>query len=199
LNDSPVLFDANVWIAMSFASHVHHRSATELFQKTTREHPAVFCRATQQAFLRIASNPTFLRLAHAPPLTNGDALAALKQIMSLPSVTFRDEPPGLEMIWFKLGVFSFLPRWAIEIALAVHFYEAVLATLAIVVWHFYHVIFDPDVYPVNFAFLDGRVSEEHYREEHELAYEESLKETPETQETGRTAEAEGSPEPQEAQ
>ena len=76
------------------------------------------------------------------------------------------------MIWFKLGVFRFLPRWAIDIALAVHFYEAVLATLAIVVWHFYHVIFDPDVYPVNFAFLDGRVSEELYREEHESAYEE---------------------------
>jgi formate dehydrogenase gamma subunit len=80
------------------------------------------------------------------------------------------------MIWFKLGIFAFLPRWAIEIALAIHFYEAVLATLAIIVWHFYHVIFDPDVYPLNFAFLDGRVSEEHYREEHELAYEESHKE-----------------------
>jgi formate dehydrogenase gamma subunit len=76
------------------------------------------------------------------------------------------------MIWFKLGVFGFLPRWAIDIALAVHLYEAVLATLAIVVWHFYHVIFDPDVYPVNFAFLDGRMSEELYREEHEAAYEE---------------------------
>ena len=49
------------------------------------------------------------------------------------------------MIWFKLGVFSFLPRWAIDIALAIHFYEAVLATLAIIVWHFYQVIFDPDV------------------------------------------------------
>jgi formate dehydrogenase gamma subunit len=85
------------------------------------------------------------------------------------------------MIWFKLGVFAFLPRWAIDIALAVHFYEAVLATLAIVVWHFYHVIFDPDVYPVNFAFLDGRVSEEQYREEHELAYEESLKREVEAQ------------------
>jgi len=80
------------------------------------------------------------------------------------------------MIWFKLGIFGFLPRWAIDIALAIHFYEAVLATLAIIVWHFYHVIFDPDVYPVNFAFLDGRVSEELYREEHELAYEESRKE-----------------------
>jgi formate dehydrogenase gamma subunit len=80
------------------------------------------------------------------------------------------------MIWFKLGVFSILPRWSIDIALAIHFYEAVLATLAIIVWHFYQVIFDPDVYPVNFAFLDGRVSEEHYREEHELAYEERNKE-----------------------
>jgi formate dehydrogenase gamma subunit len=83
------------------------------------------------------------------------------------------------MIWFKLGIFAFLPRWAIDIALAIHFYEAVLATLAIIVWHFYHVIFDPDVYPVNFAFLDGRVSEEHYREEHELAFEQRDKEAAE--------------------
>jgi len=74
------------------------------------------------------------------------------------------------MIWFKISVFGFLARWWIDIALSVHFYEAVLATLAIIVWHFYHVIFDPDVYPVNFAFIDGRVSEELYREEHELDY-----------------------------
>ena len=74
------------------------------------------------------------------------------------------------MIWFKISVFGFLARWWIDIALSVHFYEAVLATLAIIVWHFYQVIFDPDVYPVNFAFIDGRVSEELYREEHELDY-----------------------------
>jgi len=83
------------------------------------------------------------------------------------------------MIWFKISVFSFLARWWIDIALAVHFYEALLATLAIVVWHLYHVIFDPDVYPVNFAFIDGRVSEELYREEHELAYEQLQKQLPE--------------------
>jgi formate dehydrogenase gamma subunit len=83
------------------------------------------------------------------------------------------------MIWFKLGIFGFLPRWWIDIALAVHFYEAVLATLAIIVWHFYQVIFDPDVYPVNFAFIDGRVSEESYKEEHELAYEQLQKQTAE--------------------
>ena len=91
------------------------------------------------------------------------------------------------MIWFKIGIFGFLPRWWIDIALAVHFYEAVLATLAIIVWHFYHVIFDPDVYPINFAFIDGRVSEELFKEEHELAYEQ-MREQAET-EAKREAEA----------
>ena len=94
------------------------------------------------------------------------------------------------MIWFKLGLFAFLPRWAIDIALAVHFYEAVLATLAIIVWHFYHVIFDPDVYPVNLAFIDGRMSEDLYRHEHELAYE-AMQEKPDDN-------AEGASEMQEA-
>jgi hypothetical protein len=75
------------------------------------------------------------------------------------------------VIWFKVGLFGFLPRWWVDVSIAVHFYEAVLATLAIVVWHVYHVAFDPDVYPVNFAFYDGKVSEELYKEEHESDYE----------------------------
>ena len=75
------------------------------------------------------------------------------------------------MVWFKVEVFGFLPRWIIEVALAIHFYEAILATLAIVVWHLYNVIFDPDVYPLNWALVDGRVSEDYYKEEHELDYE----------------------------
>lgn len=74
------------------------------------------------------------------------------------------------MVWFKVEMFGFLPRWIIDVALAIHFYEAILATLAIVVWHFYNVIFDPDVYPLNWALVDGRVSEEYYKEEHELDY-----------------------------
>jgi formate dehydrogenase gamma subunit len=72
------------------------------------------------------------------------------------------------MIWFKIDVTRFLPRWAVEVATTIHFYEAILACLAIVVWHFYHVMFDPDVYPVNFACLDGKVSEHWQAEEHPL-------------------------------
>ena len=72
------------------------------------------------------------------------------------------------MLWLKLDVTRFLPRWALDVATTIHYYEAILACLAIVVWHFYHVIFDPDVYPVNWAALDGRVSEHWQADEHPL-------------------------------
>ena len=72
------------------------------------------------------------------------------------------------MLWAKVSVSHVLPRWWLDAATAIHFYEAVLATLAIVVWHFYQVFFDPDAYPMNWAWWDGKVSLHHYREEHGL-------------------------------
>jgi cytochrome b subunit of formate dehydrogenase len=50
-----------------------------------------------------------------------------------------------------------LPFWASDLATLVHFYEAVLACLAIGVWHSYWVVFDPDVYPMNWSWLTGFV------------------------------------------
>jgi cytochrome b subunit of formate dehydrogenase len=70
-------------------------------------------------------------------------------------------------IWFPVEVTRFLPRWAIDVATTIHYYEAILACLAIIVWHFYHVIFDPDVYPINWAFWDGRGPKGHGGEEAE--------------------------------
>ena len=72
------------------------------------------------------------------------------------------------MLWAKISFGNLLPRWWLDVATAVHLYEAVLATLAIIVWHFYQVFLDPDVYPMNWAWWDGKMSEEHYREEHGL-------------------------------
>jgi cytochrome b subunit of formate dehydrogenase/5-methylcytosine-specific restriction endonuclease McrA len=72
------------------------------------------------------------------------------------------------MLWAKISVGRLLARWWLDVATAIHFYEAVLATLAIVVWHFYQVFLDPDVYPMNWAWWDGKMSFEHYRDEHGL-------------------------------
>jgi hypothetical protein len=56
----------------------------------------------------------------------------------------------------------------VDVAITIHYYEAILACLAIIVWHFYHVIFDPDVYPANWAWLDGKVTPEWQKHEHPL-------------------------------
>jgi cytochrome b subunit of formate dehydrogenase len=72
------------------------------------------------------------------------------------------------MLWARVFFGNLLPRWWLDVATAIHLYEAVLATLAIIVWHFYQVFLDPDVYPLNWAWWDGKMSFEHYREEHGL-------------------------------
>jgi cytochrome b subunit of formate dehydrogenase len=65
------------------------------------------------------------------------------------------------LLWFESWSLRLLPTWVIDAATAVHWYEAILATLAILVWHFYLVIFDPDVYPMDRAWLTGRASAGH--------------------------------------
>lgn len=60
------------------------------------------------------------------------------------------------LLWFESLTLKWLPKWVLDISTVVHFYEAVLATLAILVWHFYFVIFDPLVYPMDTAWLTGR-------------------------------------------
>jgi cytochrome b subunit of formate dehydrogenase len=60
------------------------------------------------------------------------------------------------MLIFTETVLRMLPKIWHDVAQVIHFYEAMLATLAIVVWHFYWVIFDPNVYPMNPAWLIGK-------------------------------------------
>ncbi len=65
------------------------------------------------------------------------------------------------LLWFESWSLRVLPTWVMDAATAIHWYEAILATLAILVWHFYLVIFDPDVYPMDAAWLSGRASAQH--------------------------------------
>ncbi len=68
------------------------------------------------------------------------------------------------LLWAENWTLSHFPKWVIDAATAAHWYEAILATLSILVWHWYLVIFDPDVYPMDMAWLNGKVSADHLRE-----------------------------------
>jgi len=72
------------------------------------------------------------------------------------------------MMWAKVTTGNLLARWWVDVATSIHYYEAILATLAILVWHFYQVFLDPDVYPMNWAWWDGKMPVHRYREEHGL-------------------------------
>ena len=75
------------------------------------------------------------------------------------------------ILWFKTEWLMFFPLWTFDVARAIHFYEAILATLTILVWHFYAVVFNPDVYPMNWAWITGMMTEHEMRLEHGLELE----------------------------
>jgi len=75
------------------------------------------------------------------------------------------------IMWFDNTFIGLLTKLGYDIARTIHFYEAWLATLAIVVWHFYYVMFNPDVYPMNLAWLTGTLTEAEMKEEHPLELE----------------------------
>jgi cytochrome b subunit of formate dehydrogenase len=75
------------------------------------------------------------------------------------------------ILWFKTGWLMFFPMWTFDVARAIHFYEAILATLTIIVWHFYSVVFNPDVYPMNWAWITGQMTEHEMQLEHGMELE----------------------------
>ena len=75
------------------------------------------------------------------------------------------------ILWFDNTFIGLLTKLGWDVARTVHYYEAWLATLAIIVWHLYFVIFNPDVYPMNLAWWKGTLSEREMHEEHPLELE----------------------------
>jgi cytochrome b subunit of formate dehydrogenase len=70
------------------------------------------------------------------------------------------------ILWFDNTFLNLLTKLWWDVARTVHYYEAWLATLSIIVWHFYFVIFNPETYPINLAFWKGTLTEEEMHEEH---------------------------------
>lgn len=65
------------------------------------------------------------------------------------------------MLVFTEAMLRLWPRVWYDVAKVIHYYEAVLATLAILVWHAYWVVFDPNEYPMNPAWLIGKKAGRH--------------------------------------
>ncbi|MFM9101940.1 MAG: TA system VapC family ribonuclease toxin [Cyanobium sp.] len=117
------LIDTCVWLALSFEAHPCHRQTRQALLNTTPDHPWLWCRATQQSFLRLASTPTLLNAYGAATATNRDAFRALQALSALPQVAVVEEAPNLMACWMKLA--------CLDQAAPKRWMDAYLAALAI--------------------------------------------------------------------
>lgn len=79
--------------------------------------------------------------------------------------TFAMTLTGLAL-WFGNVTEQLFQVQALGVMLVVHYYEAILAGLAILVWHLYSTIFSPAVYPNNPSWYTGKMPADVYRREH---------------------------------
>jgi cytochrome b subunit of formate dehydrogenase len=68
----------------------------------------------------------------------------------------------------------------VEVAWIAHSFEAMLAVLAVVIWHFWSVHLNPKKFPMNKVWLTGKMTEEEMKEEHPIEYDEIISAEKET-------------------
>ncbi len=69
-------------------------------------------------------------------------------------------------LWFP----QYFPKFIFDVSILVHTMEAILASCAIMVWHFYEVHLKPGKFPMSTIWLDGMIPEHELAEEHPLEY-----------------------------
>ncbi|HUL57665.1 MAG TPA: multiheme c-type cytochrome [Anaeromyxobacteraceae bacterium] len=74
------------------------------------------------------------------------------------------------IFWFPVWFASWAPSWIITAAQIVHGEEATLAITFLFVVHFYNVHLKPSIFPMNWAWLSGRITVDNLKHEHPLEY-----------------------------
>jgi len=75
------------------------------------------------------------------------------------------------IMWFPEFVTRWVPGVIVPAARVAHGGEALLALLAVIIWHFYNAHFRPDVFPMDPAMWTGEISLERLRRDHRAEYE----------------------------
>jgi len=96
------LADSNVWLALALSKHEFH-SAARAWLAERAPHEALFCRATQQSFLRLLTTSAVFAPYRIPPLTNKAAWSLYGRFLAEERIAWVEEPSGLETLWKKLA------------------------------------------------------------------------------------------------
>ncbi|MDP8208934.1 MAG: cytochrome c3 family protein [Candidatus Electryonea clarkiae] len=61
---------------------------------------------------------------------------------------------------------NYFPAWLVRVSETIHFYEAILAVSAIIIWHFFFVIILPKEYPMSWIWITGRMPKDEWEHHH---------------------------------
>lgn len=75
------------------------------------------------------------------------------------------------IMWVPEAVTRWLPGVIVPAARVAHGGEALLAILAVIIWHFYNAHFRPDIFPMDPAMWTGQITLERLRQDHRAEYE----------------------------
>ena len=92
------LVDVNVWVALTAIGHVHNSLALSWFDEADADQ-IIFCRVTQQGYLRLLTNRSVMRANVVSP---AEAWDFYDELLTDSRVIYRSEPPGLEQVWRKM-------------------------------------------------------------------------------------------------
>jgi toxin-antitoxin system PIN domain toxin len=99
-----ILADSNIWLALSLSAHVHQDITRAWFDGVADPGTILFCRATQQSFLRLLTSAAVLAPYGNQPLTNSQAWDAYETLLSDERITFAgEEPQGIATLWRDYG------------------------------------------------------------------------------------------------
>lgn len=70
------------------------------------------------------------------------------------------------VLWFDNYFIQLLSPAALDVSRVIHYWEAWLATLAILIWHLYNTVFRPSVGPMNTSWLSGKMPRAMFDHEH---------------------------------
>lgn len=88
--------DVNVWMALTYGGHVHHKVARTWFEEVNMEARVCFCRFTQISLLRLLTTQAVMGTDEV--MTQTQAWQAFDS-----RIVFVDEPPNLEELFRSLS------------------------------------------------------------------------------------------------
>lgn len=73
-------------------------------------------------------------------------------------------------LWFATEAMAVMPKWAFDVLAVLHGQESIVIFLLLFVWHLYDVHLRPEVFPMDWSWITGRISVGDLKERHRVEY-----------------------------